>query len=242
MKYLKIKVLAAVLFTASIVVGTTVTYNQKHAVEDQPTITLTESNHVMLDGPVDEASVTALLVELSKLLLARKGNSPIYVVLNTPGGSVDAGHRAYEFIKGYKGIHTVTINGYSMGAILAQLVPGKRYMVETGTMMFHRMTMGVPGRGTPDQMATRVAKAAEMERSVEVKVALRTGKPVAELRALFNAELYLSAAAAVQGNFADEVIILKCSKELIDKKVSKLVEMPFMPPMATEVSACPLLN
>ena len=53
-------------------------------------ILLTESNTVSLSGPVTSGYVGDLMFDLSEL--SKKGDvkDPIYLVLNTPGGSVMA--------------------------------------------------------------------------------------------------------------------------------------------------------
>lgn len=227
------------MFTAGLAFGT--------SVADQPTIPdqvlLTETNHVLLRGEVSDGSITDLIAKLSGLLEKRARRSyPIYIVLDTPGGSVPAGYRLYEFLKGYTNVHTITITSYSMGAVLVELISGQRLMLETGNIMFHRMAVSNARPTHLDEMEAGLRFFRELENFAMDKVAERTGIPVSDLEKEFNDELYMSGTIAVKRNFVDKLISIKCSKALIAKKSTITIQpIPFLPATEIEVSACPLL-
>lgn len=239
MKTLALKTLTVILFAGALAFGAGV--GSPDDIPDQ--VLLTETNHVLMRGPVTDESVSKLIDQLAELIEKRGGSKkPLYIVLDTPGGSVPAGYKLYEFLKGYSNIHTLTINSYSMGAILVEMIEGKRLILETGTIMFHRMAVS---DGRPRKVE-EITKGAEYFKSMEDfatdKVAERTGIPYTDLQKEFDAELYMTGNIAVKRNFADKVVSAKCSKELIKKKLTTLIQpVPFLPPMEIEVPACPLL-
>lgn len=233
------KLVLSALFAMVIIAGVAVGAEK---VSSPSTIVLTETNHVLLRGEVNSESINATLDKFAKLLNKRKDDSPIYLVLDTPGGSVMDGLRLHEFLKGYENIHTITINSYSMGAILVELVDGDRLIAESGVLMFHRMKAQLPGFTTTEQIKSRAGFYESIEKMIEDKVAERVGIDVAELHKLNDDELYLLGKQAVERNYADKVVSLKCDAKLLKKKVIETVRiMPFLPPVEIEVPACPLL-
>jgi ATP-dependent Clp protease protease subunit len=242
MKTLKYKLLATTLFLASFAFAANVIKIQPVEKSTANVIELTETNHVLLRGPVSDQSVAATLSELTRLLSKRKNDSDLYLVLDTPGGSVGDGLRIYEFLKGYKNVHTITLNSYSMGAILVELIDGQRLMTETGTLMFHRMKAMMSNYATTEQIQSRAAYYAAIELLIEDKIADRVGNSQPEIHKLHDNELYLIGPEAVERGYADKVVGVKCSSALLKKKKIEIVQpLPFLPPEEVEVSACPLL-
>jgi ATP-dependent protease ClpP protease subunit len=103
------------------------------------TIQLNTTNTVNFRGPVEWDSVTKVKMELYKKLKERgKKHYPIYIVLDSPGGSIAAGEAFIEFAKMYSNVHTISIFSASMASAIVEALPGKRYVLSTGVFMFHR--------------------------------------------------------------------------------------------------------
>lgn len=215
----------------------------KPQVVDDGVITLTENNHVLLRGGVDEQSVAKVMEGLSAVLEKRKNvNMPIYLVLDTPGGSVDAGFRLYEFLRQYPNVHTITIGSYSMGAVLVEMLPGKRMIVETGVIMFHRMAVAFPRHHNMDQIDARLRFFHAQEDMVVRKIAERTGIELGKMNKMIDEDLFLSASQALEQNFVDKIVGIKCTKDVINKKVTEVISGGgFLPDVEVERSACPLM-
>lgn len=236
-----LKLLFSVLFALGLVAGSAIAAKPTPQELDK-TILLTENNHVLLRGPVNEDSVAAVIGKLSEVINKRKNLSyPIYLVLDTPGGSVDAVFRLYEFLHTYNNIHTLTIGSYSMGAVLVEMLPGDRLMVETGTIMFHRMSVAYQ-RPTPiHQIDSRTQYFLAQEQMVMRKIAKRTGIELKQLQQMVDADLYLNADDAVEKNFIDRIVPVRCSRQLLEQKISETISGGgFFPDVAVERSACPL--
>lgn len=238
----KMKIILSILFIGSVAFGAALS---KPPVEQQPSslILLTESNHALLRGPVTDASVSQVIVDLSAVIQKRKAlNYPLYLVLDTPGGSVDAGLRLYEFLHTYDNIHTITLGSYSMGAFLVEMLPGNRYITATGTIMFHRMSVAFSSRHNIDQIIAQTKYLLAQETMVIGMVAKRTGVAAAVLEKMFTDELFLSADEAIQQKFVDKVISVRCSTSLINKQVTEIISGGgLFPDLQIEKSACPLI-
>ena len=110
------------------------------------TILLNETNTINFIGEVNDRSTKTVKKEISRLDIAR-GNKkyPLYLVIDSPGGSIHAGNRFLDYVKTVKNLHTVTIFAASMAAGFVQQLPGKRYVVDSGIFMFHRASGGFQG-------------------------------------------------------------------------------------------------
>lgn len=241
MKAIKFKILGGLLFLASMAFSANLTTADGVPVPDS--IVLTENNHVLLRGDVDDESIAKAIKDFSRILAKRKSASThLYLVLDTPGGSVIDGYRLYEFVKSYSNIHTITLNSFSMGAVLVELIDGQRLITSTGTIMFHRMRAGIPGYSTTEQLHSRTRYYESLERVAEDRICERVGVCGQELKNLLNEELWLTGKQAVERKYVDKIVSLKCDEALLKKKEIQVVQpLPFLPPMEVEVSACPLL-
>lgn len=99
------------------------------------------------------------------MLLAQEGNSPVKIIINSPGGSVQAGFTIIQGMKHLraKGIEVWTINlgssGSMAGVILAMGTPGRRYVLDDATTHAHEVQVhGMEGRGTDVEEAQRHLK------------------------------------------------------------------------------------
>ena len=72
------------------------------------------------------------------LLRANNPKETIYIVVNSPGGSVTAGMKFITFANGIDNVKTITITAISMGSAIVEALPGERLIVPNATFMFHR--------------------------------------------------------------------------------------------------------
>jgi ATP-dependent Clp protease protease subunit len=233
---MKILVLLMALFTFSVGAAETVTFN--------------EDNTVSLKDAVMSGSVTQTINELAK----RENNSEpvIYLVLDTPGGSVFAGLNLIHYLKGYKKpVKTVTIFAASMGFQIVNGNPGERLIVDTGVLMSHPMSGGLGGEmGNGLSLDNRNGYIKEIIDTMDKQAAARTNGKVslAEYQKAYDNELWTTGQNAVDKGYADAVTLASCSEGLsastdtIDER--EFIGFSMMGPLALqikyEVSRCPL--
>ena len=180
-----------------------------------PTVKLTLDNTISLNGPVDESSVQAVQLKAKKLDLALKSGYPIYLVLNTPGGSIQAGLELIEFLNSLnRPVHTVTIFAASMGWQIAQHL-GNRYVLNYGVLMSHKASGGFRGE-FPGQIDSRYGFWLGRINQMDMQTVKRTkGKQsVKSYRSQYENELWRGGPDAVKEGYADRVVKMSCSKEL----------------------------
>lgn len=105
--------------------------------EKNKTITLNSDNFVALRDAVTWSSISKLQQDLLSLSAKLDDDEPIYLVLDTPGGSVMAGQRFIETVKGIpQPVHAVVLFAASMGFQITQAVDN-RYNTKEDTTCFN---------------------------------------------------------------------------------------------------------
>ena len=135
------------------------------------------------------------------------------IEINSPGGSVFDGYTIYQEIQSLKDrgvVVNATITGMaaSMASVIC-MACNKVSIVPHGRMMIHDASSGFAGN------AEQMRKQADLLDGISADIAniysARTGKEVAEIRAMMKNETWMNAEATVENGFADE--ILKFDKE-----------------------------
>ncbi len=205
------------------------------------TLVLNSENTVSLLGPVDDQSVSELMVELNSISKLGKKETPIFLVLNTPGGSVFAGLELMQYVNTLRRpVHVVANYAASMGFHILQNSP-KRYVTKFATIMSHRAHGGFRG-DIPQQVTSRLNHIISLITIMDDQVISRTnGKYTREsYMELIRDEYYAVGANAINDGFADEVVTLECDESLNTFKTI-VVNVVFFS-MEAEVSKCPLIT
>lgn len=186
------------------------------AIASEP-VKLNPDNTVFLKDVVEADSVTKAMSELSKL---ENNTEPVlYLVLDTPGGSVFDGLNLIHFLKGFsKPVKTITIFSASMGFQIAEGNPGDRLIVDTGVLMSHPMSGGMRGElGAGMSAENRANYLKEVIKTMDEQVVKRTnGKQTLQsyVKAYDN-ELWTTGQSAVDAGYADAVVGVSCSSDLL---------------------------
>ncbi len=206
------------------------------------TIFLTDSNTVTLRGPVTGDSVKSVQQALNAMEVKRGFNGyPLYLILDTPGGSIDDGEDLIQYAKTISNLHTITIFAASMGSAIVQALPGKRLMTEHGLQMFHRAKVGLSGQIEDGELETRLALYKNMVRALEMRNATRMSMPLDVYKARVKDEMWLTAKQAMSDKAADSIVDLKCSAALIARAEVLEIQV-FIFTVKLQFSGCPLFR
>lgn len=209
-------------------------------------IKLTSDNTAVLRDSFSSQSVTALKQDLLKLNSKLESGYPIYLVLYTPGGSIQAGLELFEFIKGLnRPVHTITIFAASMGFQTVQHL-GKRYILNYGVLMSHNAAGGARGEFNGAGKGQLYSRLALWSRRVgmmdELTVKRTKGKQTMQsYQAAYSPELWLNGPEAVAQGYADDVAVVSCDTSLTDATEDKEFSVMFFRVKAT-FSKCPLIT
>lgn len=165
------------------------------------TVDLTDEKVVHITGPIGRN--TANVSDAIKL--AAKSGDPIWVLIDSPGGSVIAGAQIISAIEssGVE-VNTVCLSlCASMGAIIHQHGT-KRYMVDRSFLMFHEASGGVAG--TMPQMLSQLKSMNRYINKMIAKIATRAGMSFQDLNSKLAAELWVDAEDSLASHFSDGTI------------------------------------
>ena len=181
-------------------------------------IVLTKDNTLVLNSAFTSRSVSQLIGEAIKMDAELKSGYPIYLFLNTPGGSIQAGLELIEFFKGInRPVHTITLFAASMGWQLVQHL-GDRYTLEYGVLMSHKAYGGFVGEfgGGSSQIDSRYGLWLRRLRMMDRQTVTRTNgkKTLKQYQSEYDNELWLNGKEAVENGYADEVVSVKCGATL----------------------------
>jgi len=164
-------------------------------------VDLSDEKVIHINGPIGR---NALNVSDAIKLAARAGE-PIWVLIDSPGGSVIAGAQIISAIEsaGVE-VNTVCLSlCASMGAIIHQYGT-KRYMVDRSFLMFHEASGGVSG--TMPQMLSQLNSMNRYINKMIAKIATRAGTSFQELSSKLAAEFWVDAEDSLSLHFSDGTI------------------------------------
>jgi ATP-dependent protease ClpP protease subunit len=203
-------------------------------------IVLTSQNSVSFNQPVREDYAAKKQLELMAKDFLLPKTQPIYLILDTPGGSVFAGNQFIDFAKSLnRPIHTIVIFAASMGYQITQEL-GKRYITTTGTLMSHRGAISGLSGQVPGELNARLKMLEDSLVGMNERAAKRVGMSLDSYQNAIINELWVSGEAAVKSGHADEVASVSCDKSLSGSYFDEVATI--FGPVHVEYSKCPLIS
>lgn len=204
-------------------------------------ILLTEDNSISFNQAFTSVFVAKkqleLLIKSSKL----PKHKPLYVVLDTPGGSVSDGLSFIDTVKSLdRNVHTITIFAASMGYQVVQEL-GIRYIVPSGQLMSHRGAISGLSGQIPGELNARLNHIQQILEDMNVRAAKRVGMSLEKYQDLIINEYWVSGRHAVSQKHADFVANVSCDNNLINSSDTQKVFTPFGE-VTLKFSKCPLIS
>lgn len=204
-------------------------------------IYLTSENTLTLRGEVNDESIGKLQNKLAELNAKRGSrNYALYLVLDSPGGSIDAGMAFIEYAKTVRNLHTISLFAASMASAIVQALPGERIGTETSMLMFHRAAGGFQGQFADGEVESRLNAAKQVVALLETKNADRMHMSLADYKQAVQNELWQFGSNAI-GKSVDRLVSLKCSDELIAGNTTETIQI-FIFSVTVRYSNCPLFR
>lgn len=206
--------------------------------ESNNNITLSESNSIVLSLPITEETVRDVQMKLVEL--DNDSGEPIYLVLNSPGGSVDSGMHLVETIQGMRRpVDSISIFSASMSFMLSEYTRN-RYAISWSTIMAHRASIGGIEGQIPGSFYSRINHIMAQITEIEEHVAARVGISLEEYRDSVENELWLTGTDAVSQHYMDKVITISCDSTLSDYGPPQTFKM-FIFEFVARFHKCPLI-
>jgi ATP-dependent protease ClpP protease subunit len=205
-------------------------------------VLLTRLNTVNIRTNINPSSMTTASIKLAQLVKER-GRSPytIYIVLDSPGGSIVAGEDFIQFAKMYQNVETISLFSASMAATIVQSLPGKRNITSNGVIMFHRASGRFSGQFEEGEVESQLNLWKSIIREIDLRVSRRLNMNLDAFKAKIANEWWSYGQSAVDENVADQVVTVRCSPELIEEREARMTEGLFGA-VKSMVSACPMIR
>ena len=206
------------------------------------TTVLTPENTVSIRGEVSDSSMAQAMDDLLTQDLKRGDKQyPIYLVIDSPGGSIDAGEMFIQYAKTVRNLKTVTIFAASMGSAIAQALSGERLITENGVMMFHRAAAGLRGQFETGEIESRLQFYKDIVIGMEKRNSARVGLSLADYKSKVVNEWWVVGSANLSAKTADTLTTIVCSKELLQSRSDKILRTLFGA-LRVKFNDCPLMR
>lgn len=188
-------------------------------------LTLEARNTVTFRGPVLGSTVSKAIKEISAISRNIPKNQPIYLVMDTPGGSIMDGADFIDFLSGIpQEVRTVTLFSASMGFHIVESNPGKRLIARNGVLMSHRAKGGVEGQ-FDGELETEYRMVKRKIDYLEVVASARMGLTLPDYKAKIKDEFWSHGFEAQADKVADSMVAIRCGDTLTGEDAIKLETM-----------------
>lgn len=210
-------------------------------------VVLTKDNVIVMNDYFDDKTVANVAQKAKELDVILPSGDPLYLVLNSGGGSIDAG---IELIRNLntlnRPVHTLTLFAASMGFQTVQGVNGERLITKDGNLMSHKARGEFRGE-FPGQLDSRYSYYLKRIQRLDEQVVSRTnGKHTLESYAdLIENEYWCDGKDCIDQGFADTVVNPSCDQSLsgtFKKMLARFMYMNHVIEIVVTMSSCPLIT
>ncbi|ACA99193.1 MULTISPECIES: ATP-dependent Clp protease proteolytic subunit [Cyanophyceae] len=136
-------------------------------------------------------------------------SKPIYLYINSPGGSVTAGLAIYDTMKHIKSeVVTICVGlAASMGAFLLSAgTKGKRLALPHSRIMIHQPLGGIQGRRQATDIDIEAKEIIRIKHQLNELMAAHTGQSIEKIEKDTDRDYFMSAQEALEYGLIDKVI------------------------------------
>lgn len=183
------------------------THNYK-SLSDEIDAKLLERRRVLLSGPIDNGLAEQAIKQLMFLELLDP-TAPVTLLINSPGGSVDAGFAIWDQVKMMSCPVSTVVMGIaaSMGSVLSLVAPkGRRFATPKCRIMIHQPSLSgvIQGQATDLEIQAREMLKTKA-RLVDIYVEA-TRKTAQEIEKAIDRDTWMSAEEAKAFGLLDAII------------------------------------
>ncbi|CDZ80496.1 ATP-dependent Clp protease proteolytic subunit 1 [Candidatus Rubidus massiliensis] len=182
--------------------------NAPNKIEEKIDSALLEMRRIFLSDAVDNESTSQIIRKLWYLELKDPGK-PILFVINSPGGSIDAGFAIWDQVKMITSPVTTLVTGLaaSMGSILSLCAAkGRRFATPNARIMIHQPLIGGVIRGQATDLEIHAREILKTRRLIVNTYMEATGKDYETIDRAIDRDTWMSAEEALEFGLIDKII------------------------------------
>jgi ATP-dependent Clp protease, protease subunit len=167
-----------------------------------------KARRIFLSDAVDTEAAREIIRLLWFLELSDPGK-PILFVINSPGGSVDAGFAIFDQIKMISSPVTTLITGLaaSMASILSlAAAPNRRFATPNTRVMIHQPSIHAIIRGQATDLDIQAREIIKSRNTLIEIYVQATGKSFAEIEKAIDRDSWMSAKEALEFGLLDSIV------------------------------------
>lgn len=182
--------------------------SESHKVKDKIESSLLDTRRIFLSSAVDNESASDIMKKLW-YLEANEPGKPILFIINSPGGSVDAGFAIWDQVKMITSPITTLVTGLaaSMGSVLSLCAsPKRRFATENARIMIHQPMIGGVIQGQTTDLEIQAREILKTHTQLINLYVEATGKDYATIEKAIDRDTWLTAQEALEFGLLDGVI------------------------------------
>jgi ATP-dependent Clp protease protease subunit len=162
---------------------------------------------INIRGEITQASAFEFALSLQHLNSVSE-TEPITVLVNSPGGGIDAGLLMYDAVQTSPAPVRLVVLGaaYSMAALVFAGGQHGRYMLPNSKLMLHEPLLGCPIEGNTSSIKTISDDLLATRDKINTILAKHTGKSKTAIEEVTKHDHYFTAEESVKFGMADKVI------------------------------------
>lgn len=176
--------------------------------DDRIDTVILESRRIFFSEQVDNNSACDAIRKLWYLELTDPGK-PIILVINSPGGSIDAGFAVWDQVKMLTSPIITLVSGLaaSMGSVLSLCAsPGKRYATEHARIMIHQPSISGPVTGQATDLSIHAKEIIKTKNLLVDLYVAHTGRKREEIEKALDRDKWLNAQEALEFGLLDKIV------------------------------------
>lgn len=182
--------------------------NQNNRVCDKIDSAILQSRRILLSGGIDSKMAEDVIKKIWYLEIQEPGK-PILIIINSPGGSVDAGFAIWDQLQMISSPVTTLITGIaaSMGSILALAAKkGKRFATPKSRIMIHQPAIAGIVQGQATDLEIQAKEILKTKRMIIDMYVAATGKSADDIEKSIDRDTWMSADEALQFGLLDKIV------------------------------------
>lgn len=161
---------------------------------------------ILIEGEINSESACDFMKRV--MLLSKENDQPINVIINSPGGEVNAGLMIYDIIQSSSVPLKTYCAGraYSMAALLFASGNHGRYMLPHAELMLHEPILGSHVTGNASSIRSISDSLIETRKILNSILAKHTGRSEDEIEKATAFDHYFSPEESIEFGLADKII------------------------------------